>query len=55
MLINSNYHMDRVVMTAKNAGFTNILRQPASSYFLQFGANVIREIVMEINNLTLQK
>lgn len=55
VLISSNYHMDRAVITAKNAGFTNILRQPAPSSVLQFGANVMGEIVMEVNDLTLHK
>lgn len=55
VLISSDYHMDRAVKTAKNAGFTDILRQPAPSSFLQFGANVMVEIVMEVNDLTLHK
>ena len=55
VLSSSDYHMDRAVKTAKNAGFSNILRQPAPSSFLQFGANVMVEIVMEVNDLTLHK
>ena len=55
VLISSDYHMDRAVKTAKNVGFTDILRQPAPSSFLQFGANVMVEIVMEVNDLTLHK
>ena len=54
-IVSSDYHMDRAVKTAKNAGFSNILRQPAPSSFLQFGANVMVEIVMEVNDLTLHK
>ena len=54
VLISSNYHMDRAVQTAKSAGFTDILRVPAPSSFLSFGANVLYEIVLEVNELTLK-
>ena len=54
VLISSNYHMDRAVQTAKSAGFTDILRVPAPSSFLRFGANVLYEIVLEVNELTLK-
>ncbi len=53
VLISSNYHMDRAVHTAKRAGFTNVLRLPAPSSFLFFGANVMWEAVLELNELTL--
>ena len=49
VLISSNYHMDRAVLTAKSAGFTDILRLPAPSQFLYYGANVMWEIILELN------
>lgn len=52
VLISSNYHMDRAVMTAKIAGFTHVLRLPAPSSALNFGANVMWEVVLEMNDLT---
>ena len=55
VLISSNYHMDRAVQTAKDAGFSTILRLPAPSSFLQYGANVLYEVVLELNELTLRK
>ncbi len=54
VLITSNYHMDRAVRTAKGAGFTDILRLPAPSSFLSYGANVLSEAVLELNELTLR-
>ena len=55
VLISSNYHMDRAVQTAKNAGFSVILRLPAPSSFLRYGANVLSEVILELNELTLGK
>ena len=55
VLISSNYHMDRAVQTAKAAGFTNILRLPARSSMLSYGANVMSEVVLELNELTLKQ
>ena len=52
VLVSSNYHMDRAVQTAKKAGFTNILRLPAPSSIKFYGANVMWEVVMELNELT---
>ena len=49
VLISSNYHMDRAVLTAKGAGFENVLRLPAPSEFLNFSANVMRKIILELN------
>ena len=51
VLISSNYHMDRAVQTAKKAGFSNILRLPAPSSFISYGANVLSEVVLELNEL----
>lgn len=55
VLISSDYHMDRAVRTAKAAGFTDILRLPAPSSPLSYGANVISEVVLELNELTLKQ
>ena len=55
VLISSNYHMDRAVRTAKAAGFTNVQRLPAPSSLLSYGANVMSEVVLELNELTLKQ
>ena len=55
VLISSNYHMDRAVQTAKSAGFSEILRLPAPSSFLHYGANVMYEVILELNELTFKK
>jgi len=51
VIITSNYHMDRAVRTAKSAGLANVLRKPAPSSFISFGANVMREVVLEIMSI----
>ena len=53
VLVSSGYHMDRAVRTAKNAGFSSVLRLPAPSSGLEFGANVMWEVVLELNELLL--
>ena len=55
VLISSDYHMDRAVQTAESAGFTNILRLPAPSSLITFGVNVMWEVAMELNELTLKQ
>ena len=55
VLISSGYHMDRAVQTAENAGFSNVLRLPAPSSFLSYGADVISEVMLELNELTFKK
>ena len=55
VLISSNYHMDRAAQTAKAAGFTNVRRLPAPSSLLSYGANVMSEVVLELNELTLKQ
>ena len=55
VLISSNYHMDRAVQTAKSAGFSSVLRLPAPSSFFSYGANVLYEVILELNELTLQR
>ena len=55
VLISSNYHMDRAVQAAESAGFSDILRLPAPSSFCNFGSNVLWEVILELNELTLRK
>lgn len=55
VLISSSYHMDRAVQTAQSAGFSNVLRLPAPSSFLRYGADVLSEVILELNELTLRK
>lgn len=55
VLISSDYHMDRAVQTAKAAGFADVLRLPAPSSFLSWGANIMSEVVLELNEFTLKK
>ena len=55
VLISSNYHMDRAVQTAKSAGFSDVLRLPAPSSFWSYGANVLSEVILELNELTMKK
>lgn len=54
VLISSNYHMDRAVQTAKKAGFKNVLRYPAPSNFIQYPANIMWEVILEINEISLR-
>ncbi|MBR5421941.1 MAG: YdcF family protein [Lachnospiraceae bacterium] len=55
VLISSNYHMDRAVQTAVSAGFSDVSRLPAPSSFINFGANVMWEVILEINELTFKQ
>ena len=55
VLISSNYHMARAVKIAGNSGFKKILRLPAPSEFLTYGANMLSEVVLELNSLTKSK
>ena len=55
VLISSDYHMDRAAQTARSAGFTKVLRMPAPSSPLYFGANVLWEVILELNELTLRQ
>ena len=51
VLVSSNYHMDRAVNMAGQAGFRNIMRLPAPSDPLRFGANIMWEVILEINEM----
>lgn len=53
VLISSNYHMDRAVQTAKSTGFSDIMRLPAPSSLFDYSANVMYEVILELNELTL--
>ena len=55
VLISSNYHMDRAVQTAHSAGFSKILRLPAPSSLISFGANVMWEVILELDELVFGK
>ena len=52
VMISSNYHMDRAVRNAEKAGFTRLMRLPAPSGFLAYGANMLSEVVLDLNDLT---
>lgn len=51
VLISSDYHMDRAVSTAKKAGFTKVLRLPAPSDCFSYGANMMWEVILDLNDL----
>ena len=52
VMISSDYHMDRAVRIAEGAGFTRVMRLPARSGFAAFGANMLSEVVLDLNDLT---
>ena len=52
VLISSDYHMDRAVRNASGEGFTHVMRLPAPSGFLAYGANMLSEVVLDLNDLT---
>ncbi len=52
VFISSGYHMDRAVRMAESAGFRNIMRLPAPSDPLHYGANVMWEVILDLNDLT---
>lgn len=54
VLISSNYHMDRAVRTARSAGFAKVLRLPAPSSLITFGANVMWEVILELDELVFR-
>ena len=53
-LISSDCHMDRAVRSAKAAGFSRVVRRPAPSSVALYGANVMWEVMMALNELTLK-
>ena len=52
MMISSDYHMDRAVRNAGEEGFSRVMRLPAPSGFWAYGANMLSEVVLDLNNLT---
>ena len=51
VLISSNYHMDRAVRNASESGFSHVMRLPAPSGFFAYGANMLSEVVLNLNDL----
>lgn len=51
VMISSDYHMDRAVRNASESGFTQVMRLPAPSGFLAYGANMLSEVVLDLNDL----
>ena len=51
-MISSDYHMDRAVRNAAENGFSQVMRLPAPSRFLAYGANMLSEVVLDLNDLT---
>lgn len=51
VLISSDYHMERASRTAKEAGFSHVLRLPAPSEPRRFVSNLVWEVMMELNSL----
>ena len=51
VMISSNYHMDRAVRNASESGFTHVMRLPAPSSLLSYGANMMSEVVVDLNAL----
>ena len=52
VMISSDYHMDRAVRNASEEGFTRMMRLPAPSGFFAYGANMLSEVVLDLNDLT---
>ena len=44
--------MDRAVRNAKEAGFRQVMRLPAPSNLLAYGANMVSEVILNLNDLT---
>ena len=55
VMISSDYHMDRAVRNAGEAGFSHVMRLPAPSGFFAYGANMLSEVVLNLNDLTKSK
>ena len=51
VMISSNYHMDRAARIASENGFSRVLRLPAPSGLMAFGANMLSEVVLDLNDL----
>ena len=51
VMISSDYHMDRAVRIATESGFSRVMRLPAPSGFFTYGANVLSEVILDLNDL----
>lgn len=51
VMISSDYHMDRAVRNATKSGFSRVMRLPAPSGFFTYGANVLSEVILDLNDL----
>ena len=51
VMISSNYHMDRAVRTATEEGFSRVMRLPAPSGLRAYGANMLWEVALDLNDL----
>ena len=54
-MISSDYYMDRAVRNASESGFVHVMRLPAPSGFLAYGANMLSEVVLDLNDLIKQQ
>ncbi len=52
VMISSNYHMYRAVRNAEKEGFSQVMRLPARSGLLAYGANMLSEVILDIDDLT---
>lgn len=52
VMISSDYHMDRAVRNAEEEGFSRVMRLPAPSGLFAYGANMLWEVVLDLNDLT---
>ena len=55
VMISSNYHMDRAVRIASQSGFPRLMRLPAPSGLFAYGANMLSEVVLNLNELTRKR
>ena len=55
VMISSDYHMDRASRIAAKAGYTHVMRLPAPSGFFAYGANMLSEVVLDLNELTVNQ
>ena len=47
----SDYRMDRAVRNAAEAGFSRVMRLPAPSGLAAWGANMLSEVILDVNDL----
>ena len=54
-LITSDYHMDRALRMAGQAGFEKVLPYPSRCPWFSYGANVLSEVILAINEVTFKR